>query len=348
VRGTLHHWAVGAGDPLLLVSGFALPAAVLEPVVAPFAQHYQCITFDHRGSGASRGRVLPMTTARMAADAVRVLDALGLESAAVYGLSLGGMVAQEMAIRFPDRVRGLILGATSPGGLSAVWPDSGTVLSSIFANTGGLGRGTVTHPLGAWAQAWAATLHDSGSRLGRIRAPTLVLHGDCDGLVPVGNARLLARRIPRAELVILAGEGHFFAFEQAEAVADIVMDWLDTSAAVSGSQPLLRRTIEPVSRAVALPIGLARTTLLSVRGVTTLAALAKRRSAPHPSRRGPETWLNRPTVRSAMDEMTWRRRTCSGRLGRHQKSPEATAWRSSHTFDSMLAVLNLSRCRPRT
>jgi len=192
----------GAGDPLLLISGFAVPAAMLEPVVEPLTRCYRCVTFDHRGSGASSPRILPTTTAHMATDAVRVLDALGLDSAAVYGLSLGGMVAQEMAIRFPDRVRALILGATTAGGLSAVRPHPAHALASLYAIPG-ISRGTRTQLGGAWAQAWAAMLHETESRLSQIQAPTLILHGDRDRLVPVGNARLMAQRIPRAQLVTM-------------------------------------------------------------------------------------------------------------------------------------------------
>jgi pimeloyl-ACP methyl ester carboxylesterase len=76
VRPTLQHRTVGAGDPLLLISGVVFAAAMLDPIARPFAQRYPCIPIDHRGSGASHGRYLLMTTAQMAADAVRVLDAL--------------------------------------------------------------------------------------------------------------------------------------------------------------------------------------------------------------------------------------------------------------------------------
>ena len=114
--GGVYYERRGQGEPLLLISGFAISGAVFEPVLAPYEERFECILYDHRGAGRSRTPLRPISIPELAADAVRVLDELGLESAHVMGVSMGGMVAQEMAIRFPHRVRGLVLGCTTPGG----------------------------------------------------------------------------------------------------------------------------------------------------------------------------------------------------------------------------------------
>ena len=114
----LYYERHGAGDPLLLITGWTISAAVFEPVLDLYAQHFECIVYDHRGSARSEGSS-PATMGALADDAARLLTALRIPRALVYGLSMGGMVAQEVALRHPGRVRGLILGGTTPGGAFA-------------------------------------------------------------------------------------------------------------------------------------------------------------------------------------------------------------------------------------
>src|ERR1700760_3302872 len=106
----------GDGEPLLLLTGFSITSAVFDPIADLYGRHFRCLTFDYRGTGRSARWVGLPSMAMFAADAVRVLDELGVESAHVYGISMGGYVAQELAIRFPHRVRGVVLAGTSPGG----------------------------------------------------------------------------------------------------------------------------------------------------------------------------------------------------------------------------------------
>ena len=188
----------GAGEPLLFVSGFALAQSALATVVAAFSERYRCITFDARGTGRTPSSTLPLTTASMARDALSVLDHLELDSAHVYGMSLGGMVAQELAIAAPDRVRTLVLASTSAGGWGARSADPWTMFSALSSAKGeipGAGRASIR---GVAYQAWAAGTHDAVSRLPQIQAPTMVIHGERDLLVPLENAETLARSDPRS------------------------------------------------------------------------------------------------------------------------------------------------------
>src|SRR4051794_31167785 len=188
----------GRGEPLLLITGFTISSAVFEPVLDLYTRRFECIVYDNRGSGRSSA---PLITSmpELAADAAGLLQALGLGSAHVYGLSIGGMIAQELAIRFPERVRGLILGATTPGGPRAVLPAAGELaaLGGAIARRRSLAdalfspafrrdhpdrvRALLPYfarhratPRGVWAHWWATVYHDTVSRLGRIQAPTLV------------------------------------------------------------------------------------------------------------------------------------------------------------------------------
>jgi 3-oxoadipate enol-lactonase len=255
----------GAGEPLLVITGFAVSSAVLEPLVDLYATRLRCITYDHPGTGRSSKRSLAFSTAQLAAGAVRVLDELGIEAAHVAGLSMGGIVAQELALRHPERVNGLILMSTSTGGrvLPAAPLKVATAAARIVGGSlrrrrlwlgpavfspGFLEReparaeallGSVTNhraaPWGIAGQLVATGLHNRAHDLHRIRAPTLVLHGERDILVPVSNAHRLADAIAGADLHVFPGVGHAFEYERLEETFAVICDWLDRCARLSAA-----------------------------------------------------------------------------------------------------------------
>jgi pimeloyl-ACP methyl ester carboxylesterase len=258
----------GVGEPLLAITGFAVSSAALDPLAEVYASRLRWITYDNPGCGRSSRRAFACTTGQLAAAAIRVLDELEVDAAHVAGLSLGGAIAQEVAIRFPDRVRGLILMSTSTCGPLSFPPDpralvalSGrTAAGSLRRRRPWLGpsffspeflreqperadallRPMTEYPSAPWSiagQVIAAGLHDRGVDLHRIQAPTLVVHGDRDVLVPVANARFLADGIPDAELHVVAGGRHGAAVEHAEAVRDLICDWLERRRPPAG-EPL--------------------------------------------------------------------------------------------------------------
>jgi|tagenome__1003787_1003787.scaffolds.fasta_scaffold20918649_2 3-oxoadipate enol-lactonase len=245
-RTRLHWEAAGAGDPVLLVMGLGLSGGAWWRTVPVLAQRLRVVTFDHRGVGRSRAFSYAYTTEAMADDAVTILDAAGIERAHVYGISLGGMVAQALALRHPERVRSLVLGATSPGGPRAARPSAEVIAffrrragmapeeaarASVPINYGPRCRAEhpdrieedlaqrLAHPFSERAyraQLFAAAWHNCLGALPRISVPTLVVHGALDRVIPVANAHLIADRIPGARLRVLEDAGHLYPTEAPE------------------------------------------------------------------------------------------------------------------------------------
>jgi pimeloyl-ACP methyl ester carboxylesterase len=251
----------GDGDPLLLIPGLGAGRSAFDPILADLARAHRVITFDPQGIGESEGSGNTTLTA-MALDAVAVLDAAAVTSAAVLGASMGGLVAQHLVVDHPERVADLILAATAPGGDAGVDPDPADQAAL-------LGRGartpedayriacTVlyaqqfqrTHPDFIEAQirerasnpvrprVFSAQFNamaqpdDSFQRLAAIAAPTLVLHGTEDVVTPFENARILARRIPGAQLRPFEGCGHLFFHERPAETARVVSEHLRAARA---------------------------------------------------------------------------------------------------------------------
>jgi pimeloyl-ACP methyl ester carboxylesterase len=242
---TLLHWeSAGEGEPVLLIMGLGLSGGAWWRTVPVLSRRLRVITFDNRGVGRSRAHSYAYTTEAMADDAVAVLDAAGEEAVHVYGISLGGMVAQQLALRHPRRVRSLVLGATQPGGRHAQPPEpevleffrrrlhlaaEDAAWASVAFNYGPRCRDQhperiaedIAHRLrhsfsehAYRAQLYAATMHNCYSRLDRIRVPTLVVHGRHDRMIPVANAELIAERMPAAELRVLEDCGHLYPTEE--------------------------------------------------------------------------------------------------------------------------------------
>ncbi len=236
-RVKIAHSVTGEGPPVLLIQGLGYPRWGWEPIVAPLAETYQVITFDNRGIGESDVPPGPYRTVAMAADALSVLDRLGVGRAHVVGASLGGMIAQMFALEYPERLDRLVLACTTPGGDGAYPLPEDTVRlireAADLPQEEAVRRFTANalaskDPLddlvarrladppnpGGWpAQAAAAMSHDASSRLSEITAPTLVLHGTADRVVDPRNGDLLAERIDGARLEPLPGLGHLFFWE---------------------------------------------------------------------------------------------------------------------------------------
>jgi pimeloyl-ACP methyl ester carboxylesterase len=257
---TLYWEEAGAGEAVLLVMGLGMAATGWWRTIPVLATRFRVLAFDNRGSGRSGSPRGPYTVPQLAGDALSVLDAAGESSAHVYGFSLGGMVAQELALRAPERVRSLVLGATSAGGAEHEPPDDETAgflrrcatmpaEEGVWASVPYLyGSATLARAAervaedveqrlrfppdsrGYRAQVAAATTHDTSARLTAIGAPALVLHGDADRIVPVGNGRRLAAGLPNASYRELAGAGHLYTTDAPEA-ADAVVRFLRTGRA---------------------------------------------------------------------------------------------------------------------
>ena len=238
---------VGSGPPLLLLPGLGAGAASWGPVLDRLAARYRCIAVESHDTGDAVDRVVAM--ADLAAGACTVLDRLGVRAAHVLGNSLGGMVAQAMAIAHPERVRSLVLAATGPGVIAV--PSHPAVPWHLAAGMRGRGERRLRHfasvfhgpatvvdhperlraslggepiPSGPAArrQLAAALRWTSLSRLHRVVAPTLVVHGTHDRLSPALNARLLARLIPGARLHLLDRCGHFIITDAGDELCVVI------------------------------------------------------------------------------------------------------------------------------
>jgi pimeloyl-ACP methyl ester carboxylesterase len=252
----LYYEVYGEGEPLLLITGLGMNHLRWADEVPVYAPEFKVIVFDPRGTGQSSfPEGVELTMALMADDAAALLDALGVDAAHVYGSSLGGMVAQEMTLRHPEKVRSLILGATTPGGPHSIPSEDWAVAAlaagltqgvtapnflEIFFSPGYLAEhrseaiawfertagGTPTPPQVYVAQMQAVAGHDTYDRLPSITAPTLVLDGADDPIFPAENARILAERIPGAELILLEGARHTFRLEKPAEADAAALDFL--------------------------------------------------------------------------------------------------------------------------
>lgn len=251
----------GRGEPLLVLSGYGVRASVLRPVVAQLAERFTCLTFDYPVTGGGYP-FSPLTVPAMAAAATAVLDRAGYASAHVLGISMGGMVAQELAIRFPHRVRGLVLAATTPGGPCAVVPAPGTLLAGFAEMRSALGGDAAgVGGRALLAQTVAASLHDTSRRLSRIRAATLIVHGDRDVLVPLANAHLLHRGIPGSTLEVVSGVGHGYFFSNSVTAAARISRFIEKTDPRPGPPPgVVLRVAERADRALAPQVGYLRGT----------------------------------------------------------------------------------------
>jgi pimeloyl-ACP methyl ester carboxylesterase len=263
----LYYEDEGAGAPLVLIPGFGTGLWIWFKQAPAFAREFRTLAFDPRGISRSDAPAAPVTIRMIADDLAALLRALQIESAHILGASFGGFVAQEFALGYAEMTRSLLLCCTSFGGEHHVPPSLETL--QALASTKGLNteervrenlllafspefvernRGEVEKVIALRAQNFvpehaylhqlqAAMSFDAEERVSRITAPTLVLTGDADIIVPVQNSRNLAARIPGAQLVVIEGGSHTFFIEQAgEFNAAVTAFIKETEAAREGKE----------------------------------------------------------------------------------------------------------------
>jgi 3-oxoadipate enol-lactonase len=228
------HGPEGA-EPLLLIMGFASNAGAWAPQIPALAARFRVIAFDNRGCGRSSQPEGPYTIPQMADDAVALLDMMGIGSAHVVGASMGGMIAQELALRHPARVRSLVLLCTTSGGPHAGLQEAmlemftPEFLAKPTPEFIAFAAAAAQHPAtlaGLKGQLAAVREHDTYDRLRGIAVPTLVMAGSDDPMVDAANAPILAQRIPGAQLRMFAGLRHGFTAERPDEVNAAILEFL--------------------------------------------------------------------------------------------------------------------------
>lgn len=249
----------GEGEPLVLIYGYVGHSGLWFRQIPVLSKRYRVIAFDNRGVGRSDKPDTPYTMGMMAGDIAGLLDVMGVDAAHIFGISMGGMIAQHFALNYPQRVISLILGCTYCGGVHSIQPQpEATAALFDFGRLKNMTPEEVTRQAmpfcysqefivrnpdiieervakqleyptpghGAMRQAGAIMGHDTYELLPKMKLPTLVIAGDNDRLIPVENSRILASRIPEAELVILKDPGHEFFIEAAEEANNAILDFL--------------------------------------------------------------------------------------------------------------------------
>jgi pimeloyl-ACP methyl ester carboxylesterase len=244
---------------LVLIQGLGFDRAGWAPVLPALRRRFRLVLIDNRGTGRSTTADLDFSVADMAQDVIAVLDASGIARAHVLGVSLGGMVAQELAIGQPEPVDRLVLACTTPGwpfgypmppasvqrmmsiaGLpveeaqrslveNALSPGTVEKHPELVERIVGNQRGRLADPAAWQALARAGARYSGGTRQSLIRAPTLVMCGDADAVVDPRNSKLLAEQIPGARLITFPGLSHLFFWEEPGKFASAVTSFLLSS-----------------------------------------------------------------------------------------------------------------------
>ena len=256
------HWeSYGEKEPLLLISGVSGGTWSWEESIEAWSPHFRVIVFDNIGAGRSSKPNRPFTIEEMADHAAGVVEAAGVRRAGVVGLSMGGMIAQELALRHPERVHRLVLGCTHCGGRKRIPPNPNVI--QRFANNKGLSpeeiidknlellvtpqflrsgsgalkcykerqlRAPLQPDYALKRQLDAIGGFDACERIGNIQVPTLVLSAERDILVPPENGRFLFIHIPGAVEKSFAGAGHLINLECAQDFNETVMEFFRNKA----------------------------------------------------------------------------------------------------------------------
>ena len=244
----------GKGEPLVMVTGAGASMDMGAPAIIPvYSPEYQVVLFDNRGAGKSDAPDIPYTTGMMADDLAGLLDVIGIKSAHICGTSMGGMITQQFALRYPKRVRSLILQSTYCGGPNSILPEETIRLSMglkiapdelarriieisitpefkeknpvLIQQIISVMNTALAPSVGMMRQGQAVKSHNTYKQLPKIKTPTLVIHGDADRTLPVENSRIIASRIPGADLVILENAGHLL-IEAGDEPNRIILDFL--------------------------------------------------------------------------------------------------------------------------
>jgi pimeloyl-ACP methyl ester carboxylesterase len=252
-QGAKIYWdEQGSGEPLLLIMGLSYPSYMWHRSRPVLSDGYRTIALDNRGVGQSDAPPGVYSIALMASDAAAVLNAAGVENAHVFGVSMGGMIAQEFALRYPGRVRSLILGCTAAGGPHAVQAEPAALQTLMrrdltpeeskeaiipFIYGDATPRERIDEdmairmkwypsPQGYEGQLQGIFGWEAYSRIAQITAPTLVIHGETDQLIPPANSRLIAERIPGAKLVLIPHASHIFETDQPDRAHHAIVEFL--------------------------------------------------------------------------------------------------------------------------
>ena len=253
----IHYRVTGPTDAptLVMLRGLGRSLRHWEGVLEGLTDHFRLVLLDNRGIGKSGRVAKPYGAGAMADDVAHVLDHAGIERVNLFGMSLGGMIAQQFALRHPTRLERLVLGCTTPGGtaprirIAALLPYLRARVAGLEAAIGCEAKFLLSesfrreHPevIDSWIaiareqpvptatlvqHVLAARFHDTNGRLGQIRCETLVVTSDADLLIPPECSRILAREIPNSELAWIRGAGHDFATERPEETCHLLMDFL--------------------------------------------------------------------------------------------------------------------------
>ncbi len=253
----IYYEIIGQGEPLVMIRGLGSNVDHWYEQAPVLSKKYQLLVFDNRGIARSSDPEGPFTTRDMAADTAALMETAGIKSAHVLGYSMGGMVAQEMALNYPEKVNGLILVATDCGITLRI--KAKPEVARLFSDMVSLGTPeaklaaagclyakqtfeTKTEVIQRYnevsmrfpasqeimARQWAAvTQHDACNRLQNIFSPTLTLTGSEDVLIPPENAKIIAERIPDARMSAIDEGGHLFLIEQPQQFNAAVIDFLN-------------------------------------------------------------------------------------------------------------------------
>lgn len=241
----------GSGDPVLLVMGWATTRLGWVNQMPVLAERYDVACFDNRGIGDTDAPQQPWSMETMVADTIGFMDHLGFDRVHLVGISMGGMISQEVALNYPDRIRSLTLISTQHGGLEHVPPPESTleafaalegdpavrverIMRIVFGRRFQQERPEYVDAAIRFSLARPAPLHSvvnqlsaimlwsaaggSAQRLGEITAPTLVMHGTGDELIPSANGELIAAKIPGCRFRLFPEAGHALTAERADEI----------------------------------------------------------------------------------------------------------------------------------